>query len=61
MNPYRLLIEAYVVGFVLVVPWNVVVPALFDGQTREGHEGLLFPCISAAILGLARGITCDRR
>ena len=57
MNTYKLLIEAYFVGFVLVMFWNLVVPALFDGQTREGHESWLIPCVAAAILGLMRGIT----
>lgn len=60
MTTYKFLIEAYVVGFVLVVPWNVIVPALFNGQTREGHEAWLFPCIAAAILGLVRGINYEK-
>jgi hypothetical protein len=57
MSTWKFLIEGYVVGLVLVVFWNVIVPALFGGQARAGHEALLIPCIAAAILGLARGIT----
>lgn len=61
MNTYKLLIEAYAVGFVLFLFWYVVVPALFDGQTRAGHEALFIPCIAAAVLGLVRGITYVER
>lgn len=61
MNTFKMLIEAYAVALVLVVVWNYVLPALFDGQTREGHE--LSPVLfaAAAILGLARGITYSNR